>query len=106
MTSLMHAVQYASFARRNGAKVTCDGSGDVYVHDCPRWGVENMRLLHLMRPNAEMTFMTSVSSTTGFVIVIHEPAAPNVRRKIWLAAMITAAVLVSLYVLRSSSRSG
>jgi hypothetical protein len=89
----MTAVQQATFAKRSGARVTLDAmSGDIVVHDCPRWGRDNMAVLQILRPNAEVTVDSSGSSLSGFTLTVHEPPLLNTSSRLWVAGAITFAL--------------
>ena len=86
---------HSYFHRRMGKKMEV-----VYVIDCPAWTVQASALLRTSCPQAMLSVESSVSSLSGFAVVVYEEGSGA---QAWMERRLSMAIAVGVAVLASAA---
>ena len=89
----------------SGSKVVQHSDGSVHVINCPYWSPRDSTMLQYDCPGAVISVQSSVSSLSGFVVVIRQPiTARGCVWRLFLACMTAVIAFFGIWVcMRSAS---
>ena len=78
-------------------KVLQDEQGRVYIFDCNHWSDECAYLLRFLCPNALVTVESSVSSLSGFIVVLQQETAASKGRQTQKRVLVAICTTLFIY---------
>ena len=96
---LIQSVQEVCDQTRTSARLVQHSNGKVYAFDCHEWSAKAASLFRFQQPNAIVCVEQSVSSLSGFVLIIEEKRAKHASSRILVALTATFFVYAVLWVL-------
>jgi hypothetical protein len=105
MATLMSTVSEICKVKGLTGKIMQDETDSVYIFDCMNWTEECAYMLRFLLPNALLSVENSVSSLSGFVLIVRHEYTPqkasSSRRRMLAAILITCLVYFLLALLHA-----
>jgi hypothetical protein len=71
---LLQAMQFVCHKTKTEGRIIQLANGKILVFDCPYWSTKASTLLHLYKPDANISIEQSTASLSGFIVTIDENA--------------------------------